>query len=296
MKPYLQPALLSPPPPLEIEEAEYSILLQSRPVLDAAFSFEENYDLLVGNYIELEYAALSLSAESMLRQRHDYEDLFEVRAELNRRVVNFLSAARLFVDQLPQRIALCGGEKDELKAKLSSEYDVSFEYRFMEALRNHVQHSGSAVHALSIGGNWQPPRERKKKVFNLQAFTQKRFLLLDKTFKKKTLAECPEKVEVLVAARRYLESLSAIHDFARQQIEKPVAKARSAFAEAIERYKQFSNESTIGLTAYPAGERDPTNGVAVFLNWDDVRIKLSKRNLHLRNLSKSIVSSSTPEE
>ena len=296
MKPYLQLDHLSPSPPLEIEEAEYSLLLQSRPVLNAAFSFEENYDLLIGNYIELENAALSHAAESMVRQRHDYHDLFEVRAEINRRVVNFLSAARLFVDQLPQHIEQCGGEKDELKAKLSSEYDASFAYRFMEALRNHVQHSGSAVHTLSIGSKWQPPRERRKIVFNLQAFTQKRFLLLDKTFKKATLAECPERVEVLVATRRYLESLSAVHDFARQQIEEPVAKARSAFAEAIDRYKQFSKESTIGLTAYPPGERDPSNGVAVFLNWDDVRIKLSQRNLNLRNLSKSTVSSSTPEE
>jgi hypothetical protein len=296
MKPYLQPALLSPPPPLEIEEAEYSLLLQSRPVLNAAFSFEENYDLLIGNYIELENSALTLTSESMVRQRHDYQDQFEVRAELNRRIVNFLSAARLFVDQLPQRIEQCGGKKDELKAKLSTEYDASFEYRFMEALRNHVQHSGSAVHSLSIGGKWQPAKERKRIVFNLQAFTQKQFLLLDKTFKKSTLAECPDKVEVLIATRRYLESLSSVHDIARQQIERPVAAARNAFAEAIERYREFSNASTIGLTAYPAGEHDPSNGVAIFLNWDDVRIKLSKRNLNLRNLSKSIVSSSTSEE
>jgi hypothetical protein len=104
MKPYLQPAHLSPPPPLEIEESEYVLLQRSRPVLNAAFSFEENYDLLVGNYIELENAALTLTAESIARQRHEYQDMFELRAELNRRVVNFLSSARLFVDQLPQRI------------------------------------------------------------------------------------------------------------------------------------------------------------------------------------------------
>ncbi|CAN5279841.1 hypothetical protein BH11PSE10_BH11PSE10_20980 [soil metagenome] len=296
MKPYLQPANISPTLPLEIEDSEYALLLQSRPILNAAFSFEENYDLLVGNYIELENASLTLTTESIVRQRHDYQDLFEVRAELNRRVVNFLSAARLFVDQLPQRIEQCGGSKVAVKSKLSAEYDASFEYRFMEALRNHVQHSGSAVHSLSIGGKWKPPRERKLNVFNLQAFTQKRFLLLDKTFKKSTLDECPDKVEVLVATRRYLESLSAVHDFARQHIEQPVDAARNAFGDAIHRYKAFSKESPIGLTAFPCGERDPSKGISVFLDWDEVRLKLSKRNRNLSNLSKSVVSSSTSEE
>ena len=296
MKPYLQPAYLSPPPPLEIEEGEYLLLQRSRPVLNAAFSFEENYDLLVGNYLELENASLTLTAESIVRWRQEYQDMFALRAQLNRRMVNFLSAARLFVDQLPQRIEQCGGNKDEIKAKLSAEYDASFEYRFMEALRNHVQHSGSAVHSLSIGGKWHPPKERTRNVFTVQAFTQKRFLILDKTFKKPTLKECPDKVEVLFATRRYLESLSAVHDFARQHIEKTVAEARKAFAEAIERYIDFSKESAIGLAAYPSGARDPSMNVAVFLDWDDVRIKLSKRNRNLTNLSKCVVLSSSAEE
>ena len=62
MKPYLQLANLSPPPALEIEEIEYLLLQRSKPVLNAVFSFEENYDLLVGNYLELENASLTLTA------------------------------------------------------------------------------------------------------------------------------------------------------------------------------------------------------------------------------------------
>ena len=296
MKPYLQPAFLTPPPPLEIEEYEYSLLERSRPVLNAAFSFEENYDLLVGNYLELENSTLALTTESIVRQRLEYQDMFELRAELNRRMVNFLSSARLFVDQLPQRIEECGGNKEEIKSKLKIEYDASFEYRFMEALRNHVQHSGSSVHSLSISSEWQPPREKIRNVFTFQAFTEKRFLILDKTFKRPTLDECPDKVETLIATRRYLESLSAVHDFARQHIERPVAEARKAFSEAIEKYVKFSNESAIGLTAYASGARDSSKDVAIFLDWDEVRIKLSKRNRNLKNLSKNVVSSSVPNQ
>jgi hypothetical protein len=85
MKPYLQPALLAPPPPLAIEEAEFLALQQARPILNAAFSFEENYDLLVGNYVEFENSALSLATSSMARHLWEYHEMFELRAEMNRR-------------------------------------------------------------------------------------------------------------------------------------------------------------------------------------------------------------------
>ncbi len=281
---------------MEIQESEYLLLQRARPVLNAAFSFEENYDLLVGNYLELESASLALTAQSMVRQCSEYQDLFELRAELNRRMVNFLSAARLFVDQILQRVGQCGGSSTDVKKKLEAEYDGSFEYRFMEALRNHVQHSGSAVHSLSIGGKWLPPQERTRNVFALQAFTQKRFLILDSTFKKLVLEQCPDQVDTFIATRRYLESLSAVHDFARQQIDGAVTDARNAFDGAIKRYEKFSNASPVGLTAYPHAECDPSKGVAIFLDWDDVRIKLLTRNRNLKNLSKSVVSSSTLEQ
>jgi hypothetical protein len=165
---YLQPAFLAPPPSMEITEGEYQDLLSSRIVLNAAFSLEENYDLLIGNYLELENSALALATTTMVRQSHEYHDMFELTSELNRRAVNFLSSARLFVDQILQRVRACGGERSGIEKHFNKEYDDAFEYRFMEALRNHVQHSGSAVHGLSFGGQWVPPREKVRKVFSVE--------------------------------------------------------------------------------------------------------------------------------
>jgi hypothetical protein len=104
MKPFLKPALLAPPPALEISDTEYLELKRARPILSAAFSFEENYDLLVGNYLEFENAALSITAASIARRRFDYQEMFELKADMNRREVNFLSSAWLFVDQILQRV------------------------------------------------------------------------------------------------------------------------------------------------------------------------------------------------
>lgn len=289
MPPYLQPALLAPPPALEITDEEYSSLKAARPILSAAFSLEENYDLLIGNFVEFEKAALAISMESVARVKFDYEDMFQLKADMNRHAVNFLSSARLFVDQTLQRVGKIGGDSSEVKRAMSGEYDQWFEYRFMEALRNHVQHSGSAVHSLTVGGGWDKAREHRQ--FALEIMTLRRHLEEDGSFKKITLKECPPKVDLLVATRRYVESLSLVHDVARQVTKIPVENARIMFADAISKYVEYSKASPIGLMAYPSSSADGDGEVAIFLKWDDVRLKLVSQNRSLKNMSKTVVTS-----
>jgi hypothetical protein len=291
MPPFLQPALLAPPPALEITDEEYSRLKAARPILSAAFSLEENYDLLIGNFVEFEKAALAISMESVARVKFDYEDMFELKADMNRRAVNFLSSARLFLDQVLQRVGKIGGDSCEVKRAMSGEYDQWFEYRFMEALRNHVQHSGSAVHSLTVGGGWDKARQHKE--FALEIMTVRRHLEEDGSFKKATLNECPEKVDLLFATRRYVESLSLVHDVARQVTKTLVEDARIIFAAAISKYVDYSKASPIGLTAYPSSSAGGEGTVAVFLQWDDVRLKLVSQNRSLKNLSKTVVASTS---
>jgi hypothetical protein len=159
---YLQPAVLAPPPSLRITKKEFEELVDARKKLVAGFPIEENFDLLIGNYLELEQTSLFLAASDMVRHRASYQEFFEVRAELNRRAINLLTTARLYVDQIQQRVVDCGHEKSPIKAALSERYDANFEYRFMEALRNHVQHNGSAVHSLALGGKWLPKGRRER--------------------------------------------------------------------------------------------------------------------------------------
>lgn len=289
MEYFLQPDHLGPSKPFEISEDEYHLLIKSKAILNAAFSLEENFDLLLGNYIEMENSAVNLATVHMVRNMYDYHETFETRAEMNRRAVNLLTSARLYVDQILSRVRQCGGDRDAVEAKCHAEYDGAFEYRFMEAIRNHVQHSGSAVHSLSIGG--ERDAGTTNRIYSLGVFSQKKYLVVDGSFKKSVLAECPEEVDFLACARRYLSALSELHEFARQAISKQVSDARSAFQDAIDKYKDFSEEKkSPGLNAFSEalGRKD---GVAIFLEWDDVRIKLEARNRSVKNLHKAIISS-----
>ncbi|WP_156919276.1 hypothetical protein [Azovibrio restrictus] len=101
---YLQPAVLAPPPALRITKKEFDALSDARRKLVAGFPIEENFDLLIGNYLELEQTALSLAALDMVRCRTSYQDFFEVRADLNRRAVDFLHASRVYVELHASRV------------------------------------------------------------------------------------------------------------------------------------------------------------------------------------------------
>ena len=144
---------------------------------------------------------------------------------------------------------------------------------------------------MTVGGRWFPPGKKLRNEFSLGVMTLRRYLALDDSFKKKVLSECPDEVDLLGATRRYLESLSAIHEFARKNVENSVNEARMSFEVAIKKYANFSGASSQSLTAFASSERDPSSQVAVFLDWDDVRIKLSNRNRNLKNLSKCVISS-----
>ena len=78
---YLQPAVLAPPPSLRITEKEFAGLVDARQKLVAGFPIEESFDLLIGNYLELEQTSLSLAASDMVRYRASYQEFFEARAE-----------------------------------------------------------------------------------------------------------------------------------------------------------------------------------------------------------------------
>lgn len=286
---FLKRAVLAPSIMLEISQQRYDEIKKATQILSAAFALEETYDLLVGNFIELETSALSLAAKSMMQAPHHYDEMFELNAQMNRRAVNFLTTAKMFVDQLQQRIGTCGGDKAAAKAETSKHYDMLFEYRFMEALRNHAQHSGSAVHSLSFGGRWGPPGKREKMVFATEVRTQRRFLELDPSFKKAVLLECPESVDFLDAARNYLAALSQVHQHARDQIDTQVCSARATIEDVIAVYASHEAD-TLGLTAYNCTESSAEK-TAVFLDWDNVRLKLVARNLMNLTLGRRVVSS-----
>lgn len=294
MKYQLTLGILGPRQELEIDKERFNFLKQARHTLLEAFALEEKYEILVSNYLELEQQIVRQAVVAQVRTQSDYSEYFEFRMVFNVALVNLLTAARLYVDQFPRHVRDCLADKSQLahaKSWLNQAYDSTFEYRFMEALRNHVQHNGIPLHWWSIGSQRTDEGLRE---FSVSLCAEKKHLAEDMEFKKTVLTEGDEKVDLLIATRVYMQSLSEVHSKARDAISKAVAVARLAIQEEQARYQSSSSgaeDSLLGLEAQATENGTIVDRVPLFLKWDDVRKKLQTKNPLLRNISNSFASS-----
>ena len=297
MKYLVRKLVLASVPEYEISADDFARVHRSQVVLLNALAIEEKYEILISNFIDFERTAVNLALTDAIRDIATHVEMFENRVALNTRLVNLLSAARLYLDQLPQHLTGAAStelseQKKQLKSKCSQEYDEHFEYRFMEALRNHVQHRGTPVHLTTYQSEWKSVETDRYMEFSIRVTATRERLSEDDTFKKGVLEEMPDDVDLAHALRRYVESISNIHCFARSVIQNDVEAAR-AFIESLRgRYSQLYSESLVGLSARQVDDDGLSSAsVPLELNWDDVRVGLQKRNKRLVNLTKrSVVS------
>jgi hypothetical protein len=291
--PYIQKNTTGNALKLPITEAQFNELVEARVVLAAAFALEESYDLLIGNYVEVEEELLSAAARNAVRDINEYQDFFELRSTINRRVVNLLTATRLYLDQAPQRLADCAANPDmarrEFKQRTSEHYDKFFSYRFSEALRNHVQHCGLAVHRMRHVSKWIGEGSERAMEISVQPFAERRYLVSDGRFKKKILDEMPEEVVLTLAMREYLQCIGNLHILVRGHVADNVSRSRQLMDAHISRYATENAGATIGLTAFGFDSDGKVESLPLFLSWDDVREKLVSRNSGLVALGQHLV-------
>lgn len=288
-------------PELVIDEEKFNSLKQAKHCLTAALAIEEKYELLLSNYLDLEKECLNITSDYMVRNSTDYSKFFDIRLTFNRRVVNLLTSTKLYIDQILQHVKSCIPDNPDIagsvKALFSSEYDEFFEYRFMEALRNYVQHRGLAVHSTSLGGKWTSHEEYKGLEFKTRLFTHKAEVEDDRAFKKQVSKEMTDKVDLLYAIRVYVGSISKIHCNVRDLITPASEQARHQIQESINEYDAINKQKSVGLNAIrsiPKKRVDETiEKFPLLLEWDDIRLELIKNNNRLANLDKRYVSNIT---
>jgi hypothetical protein len=85
-------------PFIEITEDEYKALKIARDFLFEALYLEQKFDLVTEDFIEYEMTLLSYAANHMMFSNLDYIRLQNEVNNINRRLVNLLSACRLYLD------------------------------------------------------------------------------------------------------------------------------------------------------------------------------------------------------
>jgi len=265
--------------PIEISEARYRELASARSTLTDAASFEQKYDLLLGNYMAFESWAATYSISVAVTFDHSYDAALKTFGEANRHVMNLLSSARSYIDQVKQdfsHLPLSPPFADQAIAGLSAAYDECKEYRFLEALRNHVQHYAPPVHGIA------PARQDGDQwawVESVAFNCLREYLEENPKFKKSVLAEAAKETELRHAIRQYVAAISRTHITLRRAVAVEVEAARLAFTRAIEDFAVLNADGSVGLAAGIELENgDHENVVSILLNWDDARLKLAQKN------------------
>ena len=284
-------------PEIEIDSDRYDALQSARSVLIGALAIEEKYDLLFSNYLDLEKECLNYATECMVKGSLGYEGFAKARRSINRRIVNLLTSTRLYIDHIQQNIKLCVQKESaiDVKSLMSKQYDENFSYRFMEALRNYVQHCGLAIHQVSTPTRWTSQDDDGELEFGLNVFSERDIMEDSKQFKVAILEEMPEKVEIIRASRSYVGSISIVHSEIRDIIKSNVIEARKKLQLAIDEYKAVNDGCAIGLKAIKFKKtefpKDIIDDFPILLDWDDSRIELESKNCEIKNLEKRFVSS-----
>lgn len=295
MKYILRKAVGVKVPEIEITPDEYAELEKARNILTNALAIEEKYEIVIANYLDFEKQILNTAAGYMVRDNLNYSDFFDVRLDLDIRLVNLLTATRLYVDQLYQNVQECIPDDADAKAKVkaffSKEYDENKEYRFMEALRNHVQHRGLPVHWTQQSSRWNSLEDDGLMEFNIELATKRFYLEENPYFKKEVLLELDEKTDLKSSTRSYIESISNVQESVRDIIAESVKSARELIEGAHRRYRAVYNESLLGLCVSKWENGKQISAIPLLLEWDDIRLKLQKRNKQIINLKKRYVTS-----
>jgi hypothetical protein len=282
-------------PELELEFHEYQELKRSRNALLNILGAEEKYAIVLANYRNFENRCLKITNEFMTQIPSGYSDAFGTRLELNIATVNFLTSARLYFDRLTSHVRQCIGEESEVEETVdkwrSAEYDHNESFRFMEALRNYVQHRGLPIHLVRHKLARVPKEIDGYLEYSVYVAVRSKFLREDGKFKKSVLKELEEETDLLFSIRRYMESISNIHHNMREFVTNNITVARQKIEEALKKYADLNNGKTLGLSMEVRKDEEQVENLPLLLDWDDVRIELQKRNRKLGSLSRSYVTS-----
>ncbi len=275
-------------PKIQIEKHRFEDIKRAYIALSHGLSIEEKYEIIISNYLEFEKEILEQSVFSMIQSRFQYTDFFQLRLSLNIKLVNLLTSTKLYIDQLYQHVKYANPKlsdiEDKTKDILANNYDQNFEYRFMEALRNHIQHRGLPIHLVQLNSTRNIEQNDNQMIFSIEPYSQKKLLEKDIKFKKTVLDEMPEKINLKEVVRVYIECISNVHINVRKMVSPFLEKSRCLIEKIQEDYRKVYKGEIIGLYALCIEENNVLDKVPLFLEWDNIRLKLAQRNSQLINL------------
>ena len=215
-----------------------------------AVEVEEKLNLLLANYYEFETELLKQAESFVIWPKLNHESAMLARLSIDRRLVNLLTSCRLYLDQTDHGFSqLYGNPSPELSNLIEFRhdlYDSHFGYRLLEALRNHVQHSGLPVHVFTRNISLIKGAIPNYGQHVVIPQTKPETLAENESFKKSVLAElCAmgKEVDLRVHVRDYISCLVQVHLHIRTLISSKITADRTVYNSACTEYSTINSQA-----------------------------------------------------
>jgi hypothetical protein len=258
--------VLGAPDFLDISEEAFQQCQSAYTNLLNVLNIEVTFDLLLENYAEFERDCLGLSHRFLLFRQHG--ESLAPRREINRRMANLLSSARLYIEQVPEDLDTMYSSRKRLGQRPAKRWRyidskpakdfindcnrqrAPFAYCAMHALRNYAQHWGTPVHDASYHLVRDNIASGSPYRMELRLFVHVDRLMLDPLFDQGVLRKLRRDanrygcVELTPWVSEYMEKLCAVHESLRARLAADVAtwdqtimaacnQARAAFGDDL---------------------------------------------------------------
>lgn len=246
------------------EAGRFKVAVQN---LHELVAIEQKFDILLSNFVEHEQEMASRALVQAYRASNTSEEIFDDRLHINRRVINILTAAKLYVDQIKQHVNALFPDDDGpialLKGDLAAEREAHLSFRVVEELRHYAQHRGLPLQGLTHDSRWIDRDKAEQALeFNVRLMLNVNTLGGDRKFNKSVLAElqaiAPE-IDVKPMIREYLGSLARVHLNLRTVLQGRLLSGNIVLDDAVERYRaaqpDMNTPVSLALVELKEGER-----------------------------------------
>ncbi len=219
---------------LRINAMEYNGVLEAHTTISALLDLEELFSIIALSGVEIERYLLNVSLDDLITPDDHSNRWLDVRYRTNLLIVSFLNSVQAYHSQRPQLLGLSAELKEligDVERVYREMHESSFEYRIMEALRNHAQHA-----RLPLGGvehnrtkEWKDNDDESSGVpsryrhVTAPYFNVPKILKYPKKINKKVLDELEsldqDSLDARYFIRTYLSQLAVCHETVRELYE-----------------------------------------------------------------------------
>ena len=239
---------------VEISRKRFNEVKEAREGLFNVLSNEEKFNILCENYYEFEKELLDIRLRNTVFKGADWSALQNEIYLIERRLINFLTSSRLYLDQLRHSVNFVYGTTtlDSFNKKASEQYDAKLGYRAVEAVRNFVQHRSLIVSALSLQASFSKADQVIKGTIT-PSLNLNRIKKVG-GFKAKVLRELAEQGETFnlkPLIREAMEGYGAIHGYVRELSEPRIPTWEKVLSETRKSYtdKLGDGDFVLGVDA-----------------------------------------------